>query len=88
MTGTADTEAAEFHTTYKLDVTIIPTNKPIVRVDYEDVVYKTEGEKFKAVAEEIAKLHEKGQPVLVGTVSIATKARWSRSSSRSAAVPH
>ncbi len=71
MTGTADTEAGEFHDIYKLDVTVIPTNKPMVRKNLEDVVYKTEGEKFKAVAEEIAKLHEKGQPVLVGTVSIA-----------------
>ncbi len=71
MTGTADTEAGEFHSIYKLDVTVIPTNKPMVRRDLEDVVYKTEGEKFRAVAEEIAKLHEKGQPVLVGTVSIA-----------------
>ena len=71
MTGTADTEAKEFHDIYKLDVTVIPTNRAMVRNDFEDVVYKTEGEKFKAAAEEIAKLHEKGQPVLVGTISIA-----------------
>ncbi|MHB1845027.1 MAG: preprotein translocase subunit SecA [Deltaproteobacteria bacterium] len=71
MTGTADTEAGEFHDIYKLDVTVVPTNKPMVRTDLEDVVYKTEREKFKAVAEGIAELHEKGQPVLVGTVSIA-----------------
>ncbi len=71
MTGTADTEAGEFHDIYKLGVVVIPTNKPMVRDDLEDVVYKTEREKFKAVVEEIAQLHEKGQPVLVGTVSIA-----------------
>jgi preprotein translocase subunit SecA len=71
MTGTADTEAKEFHDIYKLGVVVVPTNRPMVRTDYEDVVYKTEREKFKAVADELAKLHEKGQPVLVGTVSIA-----------------
>src|SRR4051812_23097509 len=70
MTGTADTEAAEFHSTYKLDVVIIPTNKPIVRVDYEDVVYKTEREKFTAVVNEILEKHEAGQPILVGTTSV------------------
>ena len=62
MTGTADTEAAEFHSTYKLDVIIIPTNKPIVRADDEDVVYKTEREKFTAVINEIIEHHERGQP--------------------------
>ncbi len=71
MTGTADTEAKEFHDIYKLEVSVVPTNRPNVRTDLEDVVYKTEGEKFKAVANEIAELHKKGQPVLVGTVSIA-----------------
>jgi preprotein translocase subunit SecA len=70
MTGTADTEAGEFHSTYKLSVTQIPTNKPIQRVDSEDLVYKTEREKFAAVAREIEERHEKGQPVLVGTTSV------------------
>jgi len=70
MTGTADTEAAEFHKIYKLDVVVIPTNRVLVRPDFPDVVYKTEREKFAAVVEEVKELHEKGQPVLVGTISI------------------
>ncbi len=74
MTGTADTEAAEFHGTYKLDVVVIPTNKPCVRADYEDVVYKTEREKFTAVIKEILESHERGQPVLVGTTSVEKSA--------------
>ena len=71
MTGTADTEAAEFDKTYSLKVNVIPTNRSPVRKDAEDVVYRSEREKFVAVAEEIGQLHSKGQPVLVGTVSIA-----------------
>ena len=71
MTGTADTEAGEFADIYKLDVLIIPTNRVNVRKDEQDTVYKTEREKFKAVCDEIELLHAKGQPVLVGTVSIA-----------------
>ncbi|HLL52220.1 MAG TPA: preprotein translocase subunit SecA [Myxococcaceae bacterium] len=71
MTGTADTEAEEFAKIYSLDVRVIPTNRPMVRNDVEDVVYKTEREKFEAVALEIEELVKKGQPVLVGTVSIA-----------------
>ena len=70
MTGTADTEASEFHSTYKLNVVTIPTNKPIVRQDYEDMVYKTEREKFTAVIAELIEFHERGQPVLVGTTSV------------------
>src|SRR5579863_8823984 len=70
MTGTADTEAAEFHSTYKLDVVMIPTNRPVVRNDYEDLVYKTEREKFTAVINEIIEHHELGQPILVGTTSV------------------
>ncbi len=70
MTGTADTEAAEFKKIYDLDVIVIPTNEPMIRIDYADVIYKTEAEKFKAVVEEIKQLHNKGQPVLVGTISI------------------
>jgi preprotein translocase subunit SecA len=71
MTGTADTEAEEFGNIYKLDVMVIPTNRINVRKDLQDTVYKTEREKFNAVCDEIVKLHEKGQPILVGTVSIA-----------------
>jgi preprotein translocase subunit SecA len=71
MTGTADTEAEEFAQTYKIDVMVVPTNQRNVRKDSEDVVYKTEGEKFAALCEEIEKRHATGQPVLVGTVSVA-----------------
>ena len=70
MTGTADTEAAEFKKIYNLDVTVIPTNKSMIRIDYPDVIYKTRREKFEAVMDEIVELHSKGQPVLVGTISI------------------
>jgi preprotein translocase subunit SecA len=71
MTGTADTEAEEFAKIYNLDVVVIPTNRPMVRSDHEDVVYKTEKEKFTACADEIENLNKAGQPILVGTVSIA-----------------
>ena len=70
MTGTAETEAAEFDKIYKLEVTVIPTNRPLIRVEHPDVVYRTEPEKFDAVGEEIKELHEAGRPVLVGTISI------------------
>jgi preprotein translocase subunit SecA len=70
MTGTADTEAAEFHHIYKLDVVVIPTNMPLIREDHPDLVYKNEKGKFKAVFEEIIDSHERGQPVLVGTTSV------------------
>ncbi len=70
MTGTADTEATEFHNIYELDVVVIPTNKPIARVDEEDLIYKTEREKFRALCEEIELSHKRGQPVLVGTTSV------------------
>ncbi|HUU40293.1 MAG TPA: hypothetical protein VMW42_05075, partial [Desulfatiglandales bacterium] len=70
MTGTADTEAPEFKKIYNLDVLVIPTHKKMIRHDYPDAIYKTEREKFKAVVEEIKKLYNKGQPVLVGTISI------------------
>ncbi len=70
MTGTADTEAAEFKKIYNLDVVVIPTNMPMVRIDFPDAIYKTKKEKYEAVLDEIAKLHKKGQPVLVGTISI------------------
>ncbi len=70
MTGTADTEAAEFAQIYNLDVVIIPTNKTLVRTNYPDVIYRTEREKYDAVVEEISELYENGRPVLVGTTSI------------------
>ncbi|MDD3082892.1 MAG: preprotein translocase subunit SecA, partial [Desulfobacterales bacterium] len=70
MTGTADTEAAEFKKIYNLDVAVIPPNMPMIRKDYSDVIYKTKQEKYEAALDEIEKLHAKGQPVLVGTVSI------------------
>lgn len=70
MTGTAQTEATEFSQIYNLDVISIPTNVPVIRIDSNDLIYKTQNEKFKAVIDEIKKAHEKGQPVLVGTASI------------------
>lgn len=70
MTGTADTEAEEFHKIYKLDVCVIPTNRPLLRPDFPDVIYKTEKEKFKAVIEDIKEHFALGQPCLVGTISI------------------
>ena len=70
MTGTAETEAAEFDKIYKLEVLAIPTNRPMIRVELPDVVYRTEPEKFEAVVEEIKELHKAGRPVLVGTISI------------------
>src|SRR3984893_13201925 len=78
MTGTADTEAVEFREIYNLDVMVIPTNQPMIRIDHHDVVYKSEREKFEAVSSEIVAAHEKGQPVLVGTVSIEKSAHLSR----------
>jgi len=70
MTGTADTEAAEFKKIYDLDVSVIPTNKPMIRVDHPDMIYKTKREKYEAVLDEIQELYKRGQPVLVGTISI------------------
>ncbi|HEX9622508.1 MAG TPA: preprotein translocase subunit SecA, partial [Polyangiaceae bacterium] len=78
MTGTAETEAQEFASTYKLDVVAIPTNKPMVRADHHDIVYKTEREKFTAVIREILEEHEKGRPILVGTTSVEKSAAISR----------
>jgi len=70
MTGTADTEAAEFKKIYNLDVVVIPTNMPMIRVDHADVIYKTTKEKYDAIIEEIKELHRQNRPVLVGTISI------------------
>jgi len=75
MTGTADTEAAEFAKIYNLDVNVVPTNRKMIRLDYADVVYRTEKEKFSAIVEEIKECHERGQPVLVGTISIEKSER-------------
>lgn len=77
MTGTADTEAAEFRKIYNLDVVVIPTNMPLRRINYSDVIYKTEEEKFRAVVREIEELHHTGRPVLVGTISIEKSERLS-----------
>ncbi len=75
MTGTADTEAPEFAKIYNLDVNVVPTNKKMIRDDYADVVYRTEKEKFTAIVEEIRDCYERGQPVLVGTISIEKSER-------------
>ena len=78
MTGTADTEAAEFANIYDLDVTLLPTNRPMVRDDLQDVVFKSKREKFNAVIDEIRERHETGQPILVGTISIETSEMLAR----------
>ena len=75
MTGTADTEAGEFAKIYNLDVNVVPTNRAMIRKDYADVVFRTEKEKFTAIVEEIKDCHERGQPVLVGTISIEKSER-------------
>jgi preprotein translocase subunit SecA len=77
MTGTADTEAAEFQEIYKLGVMVVPTNKPMIRIDRSDLIYKTEKEKFNAVIESIIESNKKGQPVLVGTISIENSEKFS-----------
>src|SRR5215813_1287302 len=87
MTGTAETEASEFANIYKLDVAVMPTNMPMVRNDHSDVIYRTEREKFDAVVNEIKELHEKGQPVLVGTVSVENSEALS-ARLKKAHVPH
>jgi preprotein translocase subunit SecA len=87
MTGTADTEAEEFHKIYKLDVVVVPTNRPMVRADHHDVVYKNEKGKFRAVLAEIEDCHKRGQPVLVGTVSVE-KSEVVASLLRKKGIPH
>jgi preprotein translocase subunit SecA len=87
MTGTADTEAEEFASIYKLEVTVIPTNKPMVRDDQADIVYKSERAKFKAITADIRECHKVGQPVLVGTVSIEKSERLSELLRREG-IPH
>ena len=87
MTGTALTEEKEFRNTYGMDAIAIPTNKPVARIDHEDAVYKTKKEKFKAVVEEVEEAHEKGQPVLVGTITIETSEMLSKMLNRKG-IPH
>ncbi|HEV7904775.1 MAG TPA: preprotein translocase subunit SecA, partial [Pyrinomonadaceae bacterium] len=87
MTGTAETEAAEFDGTYKLEVAVVPTHRPMVRTDHSDLIYRTLPEKWDAVAEEIKGLYEKGQPALVGTVSVENSEVLSRKLQK-ADVPH
>jgi len=87
MTGTADTEALEFKKIYNLDVIVIPTNVPLIRTNYTDVIYRTEKEKFKAVVGEIEELYKKGRPVLVGTLSIDKSERVSEMLKRKG-IPH
>jgi preprotein translocase subunit SecA len=87
MTGTADTEAAEFKKIYNLDVAVIPTNKPMIRTDFPDVIYKTKREKYEAVLDEIVELHAKGQPVLVGTISIDVSEQLSKKL-KARGIPH
>ena len=78
MTGTAQTEEKEFRAIYGMDVVEIPTNRPVIRKDLQDAVYKTKKEKFHAVCDEIEKAHATGQPVLVGTITIETSEELSR----------
>jgi len=87
MTGTADTEAAEFKKIYDLDVVVVPTHKPMIREDHPDVIYKTKREKYEAVLDEIEQLHAKGQPVLVGTISIDVSEQLSKKL-KARGIPH
>ena len=87
MTGTAETEAREFKDIYKLDVISVPTNKPVNRIDSNDQIYRTQREKFKAIIADVQKRHEKGQPVLLGTVTVDTSEVLSRML-RMAHIPH
>ncbi len=87
MTGTADTEAEEFRKIYKLDVIVLPTNQPVTRIDHSDKIYRTEREKFNAIAEEVKERHLKGQPVLLGTVSIENSEKLSKLLSQRG-IPH
>ncbi|MEF9954167.1 MAG: preprotein translocase subunit SecA [Clostridium sp.] len=87
MTGTAQTEEKEFRNIYNMDVIVIPTNQPVIRIDNNDAVYKTKKEKFHAVVEEVVECHEKGQPVLVGTITIETSELLSKMLTRKG-IPH
>jgi len=87
MTGTAETEAAEFEKIYNLDVVVIPTNKPIIRIDHEDLIFKTKREKYNAIVEEVKELHKVGRAVLVGTASVEVSEILSKMFKR-AGIPH
>ncbi len=87
MTGTAETEAGEFYKIYKLEVNVIPTNRPLIRTEYPDVIYRTEREKYNAVVNEIKELYENGRPVLVGTISIEKSEKLS-SLLKKQGIPH
>ena len=87
MTGTAETEAEEFYKIYKLEVNVIPTNRKLIRTEFQDVIYRTEREKYAAVTNEIKDLYEKGRPVLVGTISIEKSEKLSASLKRQG-IPH
>ena len=87
MTGTAETEASEFNDIYKLDVVVIPTNRPIRRVDSNDLMYRTQREKFNAIITDVTECHRRGQPVLIGTVAVETSEILSRLF-RNAGIPH
>ncbi len=87
MTGTAETEAAEFEKIYELEVVIIPTNQTLIRIEHPDMVYRTEGEKFRAAIEEIQEYHLRGQPVLVGTIAIEKSERLSAQLRKSGVIP-
>jgi len=87
MTGTAETEAAEFEKIYNLDVVVIPTNKPIIRIDHEDLIFKTKREKYNAIVEEVKELHKIGRAVLVGTASVEVSEILSKMFKR-AGIPH
>jgi preprotein translocase subunit SecA len=87
MTGTAETEAQEFFSIYKLDVMVIPTNEPVRRIDYEDVIFRTKREKYNAIIDEIVRMHECGRPVLVGTISVDVSETVSRLLKRRG-IPH
>lgn len=87
MTGTAETEAAEFRDIYKLDVVVIPTNRPIRRIDANDVIFRTKREKFKAIIDEVVECYKRGQPVLIGTISVETSELLSRMLQREN-IPH
>ena len=87
MTGTALTEEKEFRNIYGMDVIVIPTNRPVIRKDLDDAVYKTKKEKYNAVVEEVVKAHEKGQPVLVGTITIETSELLSKMLTKKG-IPH
>src|ERR1700758_2285824 len=87
MTGTAETEAAEFEKIYNLEIVVVPTNRTLIRHEFPDVVYRTEREKFNAVIEEIQEYHLRGQPVLVGSIAIEKSEKLSAQLRKSGLLP-